>query len=99
MKRALLAFLVVFVLAGTAAFPQSNVLKRGESGAGLSVGYATNSGVSGLSERVGAGLGGIFDLTFSAGRGKYKQGQSEFADLKTTSFGPELTAPSASPIR
>jgi hypothetical protein len=92
MKKAQAVFIALFFASCLAAFPQSSVLKRGQYGLGLSGVYATNSGASGFSGIAGVSLGGIFDLSFSAGAAKYKPGQSEFAGLKTTSLGPELQA-------
>jgi hypothetical protein len=92
MKKVPAAFLATFFAACLAAFPQGSVLKRGQYGLGLSGAYATNSGASGFSGTADVGLGGVFDLTFAAGRAKYDPDASEFADLKTTSFGPEFRA-------
>jgi hypothetical protein len=92
MKKAPAVFSSLFFICCLAAFPQSNVLKRGQYGLGLSGAYATNSGASGFSGTTGVGLGGIFDLAFSAGRAAYDADVSEFADLKATSFGPEFRA-------
>jgi hypothetical protein len=92
MNKAPAASLGLFLASCLAAFPQSSVLKRGQYGLGLSAAYATNSGASGFSGAAGAGLGGIFDVSFSAGRATYEPEASEFADLKATSFGPEFRA-------
>jgi hypothetical protein len=92
MKKASAVFFALFFLGRLAALPQSGVLKRGQYGLGLSGAYATNSGASGFTGTAGVALGGIFDLSFSAGQAKYKPGASEFSDLKTTSYGPELQA-------
>jgi hypothetical protein len=92
MKKAPAVFFALFFFGRLAAFPQSSVLKRGQYGLGLSGAFATNSGAAGFTGMAGVGLGGIFDLSFSAGHAKYKPGASEFSDLKTTSYGPELQA-------
>jgi hypothetical protein len=79
-------------LSAAQAFAQGSYLKKGQYGFGLTGAYAANSGAAGFSGAAGVGLGGIFDLSFGAGRAAYKAGATEFADLEAASFGPELRA-------
>lgn len=91
MKKMSAAFIGLFFLSALAAFPQSSFLKKGQYGLGLSGAYATNSAAHGLSGTVGVGLGGIFDLSFSAGHVGYDD-PGEFTELDATSLAPQLTA-------
>jgi hypothetical protein len=96
MKRSLAnpaLFLPVLVaLTSAVAFPQSSILKKGQSGLGLTGAYAANSGVSGLMGTAGVSLGGIFDVSFSLAGAKFKPGQNEFSDLRSTALSPQFTA-------
>lgn len=95
MKRSSLAlamFPVLFALTSAVAFPQSSILKKGQSGLGVTGAYAANSGASGLMGTAGVSLGGIFDVSFALAGARFKAGQSEFTDLRSTTLSPQFTA-------
>jgi hypothetical protein len=90
MKRASAVFSALFLLSASAAFPQGNFLKKGQSGLGLNGAYVTNSSASGYSGTAGVALGGIFDLSFGAGHAVFDS--VEFGDLTSNFLKPELRA-------
>ena len=85
------AFAGLFFLCALAAFPQSGFLQKGQYAVGLTGAYATNNAAHGFTGAFGFGLGGIFDLSMSAGRVTYDDA-GEFSELAATSWSPQLAA-------
>lgn len=91
MKKNPLVFIALFGLSALAAFAQGNFLKKGQYGVGLNGALIFNQDASGFMGTAVVSLGGIFDLSFGAGRAAYDDAQ-ELADLTATTLSPELRA-------
>jgi len=91
MRKAPVAFIALFGLSALAAFAQGNFLKKGQYGVGLNGALIFNKDASGFMGTAVVSLGGIFDLSFGAGRAAYDDTQ-ELADLTATTLSPELRA-------
>lgn len=91
MRKTSVVFIGLFFLSALAAFAQSSFLKAGQYGLGLTGAYAANSAAHGFSGALGIGLGGIFDLSFSAGHATYTD-TGEFTELSAASFTSQITA-------